>query len=141
MSGFFFGTEIVIIRYIRDDYSSVAQLFWYSLIGVFLLLPFSGGVSETVLMANMPVLIIFGVVNTAIAALLYVSGISRIEAQKGSILALLEPVSGIFFDVTILHTPLLMDTAIGCVFILFGAYIAVMEKSPRIFGKYFKIQI
>ncbi|WP_292471403.1 DMT family transporter [Methanolobus sp.] len=141
LSGFSFGSEIVTIRYIKDDYSSVAQLFWYTLIGVVLLLPFAGDVPKPVFAANLNLLIIFGIVNTAMAALLYVSGISQIEAQKGSILALLEPVSGIFFDFTILHTPLLANTIIGCVFILLGAYIAVMEKSPKIFGKYFRIQV
>ncbi|WP_162272980.1 DMT family transporter [Methanolobus vulcani] len=141
LSGLSFGSEIVTIRYIKDDYSSVALLFWYTFIGVILLIPLSGGVPQPVIIDNMPMLIFFGIINTAIAALLYVSGISQIEAQKGSILALLEPVSGIFFDYTIVHTPLLMNTIIGCVFILFGAYIAVMEKSPKIFGKYFKIQV
>ncbi|MDK2826071.1 MAG: hypothetical protein PWQ44_1250 [Methanolobus sp.] len=141
LSGLSFGSEIVTIRYIKDDYSSVALLFWYTFIGVILLIPLSGGVPQPVIIDNMPMLIFFGIINTAMAALLYVSGISQIEAQKGSILALLEPVSGIFFDYTIVHTPLLMNTIIGCVFILFGAYIAVMEKSPKIFGKYFKIQV
>ncbi|WMW22886.1 DMT family transporter [Methanolobus mangrovi] len=141
LAGFSFGSEIVTIRYIKDDYSSVAQLFWYTLIGVVLLLPFAGGVPKPVFADNLNLLILFGVVNTAMAALLYVSGISQIEAQKGSILALLEPVSGIFFDFTILHTPLLANTIIGCIFILLGAYIAVIEKSPRVFGKYFRIQV
>jgi drug/metabolite transporter (DMT)-like permease len=141
LSGLSFGSEIVTIRYIKDDYSSVALLFWYTFIGVILLIPLSGGVPQPVIIDNMPMLIFFGIINTAMAALLYVSGISQIEAQKGSILALLEPVSGIFFDYTIVHTPLLMNTIIGCVFILFGAYIAVMEKSPKIFGKYFKMQV
>ncbi|WP_342304920.1 DMT family transporter [Methanolobus sp. ZRKC5] len=141
LSGFSFGSEIVTIRYIKDDYSSVAQLFWYTLIGVILLLPFASKVSGPVLTDNLNMLIIFGIVNTAMAALLYVSGIAQIEAQKGSILALIEPVSGIFFDFTILHTPLLANTIVGCIFILLGAYVAVMEKSPRIFGKYFRIQV
>ncbi|WMW24993.1 EamA family transporter [Methanolobus sediminis] len=141
LSGLSFGSEIVTIRYIKDDYSSVALLFWYTFVGVILLIPLSGGTPEHVIIDNMPMLIFFGIINTALAAVLYVSGISQIEAQKGSILALLEPVSGIFFDFTIVHTPLLIDTVIGCVFILFGAYIAVMEKSPKIFGKYFKIQV
>ncbi|TQD29241.1 DMT family transporter [Methanolobus vulcani] len=141
LSGFSFGSEIVTIRYIKDDYSSVALLFWYTFIGVILLIPLSCGAPNPVIIDNMPMLIFFGIINTALAAVLYVSGISQIEAQKGSILALLEPVSGIFFDYTIVHTPLLMDTVIGCIFILFGAYIAVMEKSPKIFGKYFKVQV
>jgi drug/metabolite transporter (DMT)-like permease len=141
LSGFSFGSEIMTIRYIRDDYSSVTQLFWYTLIGVILFLPFAGGVSQPVLSDNLALLIIFGIVNTALAALLYVMGISQIKAQTGSILALIEPVSGIFFDYTIIHTPLFMSTIAGCVFILLGAAIAVMEKSPKIFGKYFKVQV
>lgn len=141
LSGISFGSEITIIRYIKDDYSSVAQLFWYTLLGVILLLPFAGGVSQAVLYDNLGMLILFGAVNTALAALLYVSGIAQIKAQTGSILALIEPVSGIFFDFTVIHTPIHANTLIGCVFILIGAGMAVMEKSPRIFGKYFKIQV
>lgn len=83
---------------------------------------------------------IFGVLSLLIFMVL-TGKLSQIEAQKGSILALLEPVSGIFFDVTILHTILLIGTLTGCIFILPGAYIAVMEKSPKIFGKYFRIQV
>ncbi|WP_406661786.1 DMT family transporter [Methanolobus sp. ZRKC3] len=141
LSGFSFGSEIMTIRYIRDDYSSVSQLFWYTLIGVILFMPFAGGVSQPVLSDNLALLVIFGIVNTALAALLYVMGISQIKAQTGSILALIEPVSGIFFDYTIIHTPLFMNTIVGCVFILVGAAIAVMEKSPKVFGKYFKVQV
>lgn len=141
LSGMSFGTEIVTIRYLKDDYSSVAQLFWYTFIGVVLMFPFVGTFSFPAPENNLLLLIVFGVVNTAMAALLYVSGISRIRAQTGSILALLEPVSGIFFDYTLLHTPLMMNTFAGCVFILLGAYVAVMEKSPAISGRYFRIQL
>ena len=141
LSGFSFGTEIMTIRYIRDDYSSVAQLFWYTLIGLIIFMPFAGGISKPVLSDNLSLLIIFGIVNTAFAALLYVGGISQIKAQTGSILALIEPVSGIFFDYTVIHTPIFMNTIMGCVFILLGAALAVMEKSPRIFGNYFKVQV
>ncbi|WP_406657433.1 EamA family transporter [Methanolobus sp. ZRKC2] len=141
LSGLSFGIEIINIRYIKDDYSSVAQLFWYTLIGIVLLLPFAGDVSKPVLIDNLGMLILFGAVNTALAALLYVSGIAQIKAQTGSILALFEPVSGIFFDFTVVHTPIHANTLIGCFFILLGAAMAVTEKSSKIFGKYFKIQV
>ncbi|MBN2109511.1 MAG: EamA family transporter [Methanosarcinaceae archaeon] len=141
ISGFSFGMEIMTIRYIKDDYSSVAQLFWYTLVGLVLLLPFAGGVPQPVLFENLGILVLFGLVNTALAALLYVSGIAQIKAQTGSILTLIEPVSGIFFDFTVIHTPVHANTLIGCIFILLGAAMAVMEKSPRIFGKYFKIRV
>ncbi|MDP2217013.1 MAG: DMT family transporter [Methanolobus sp.] len=141
LSGFIFGCEIILIRYLKDDYSSVAQLFWYTLIGVVLLFPFGAKLSQPVLLDNLGMLVFFGVINTALAALLYVSGISQIKAQIGSILALIEPVSGIFFDYTILHTPLYVSTIIGCVFILLGATVAVLEKSHRKFGKLFRLQV
>jgi drug/metabolite transporter (DMT)-like permease len=141
LSGLVFGCEIMVIRYLKDDYSSVAQLFWYTLIGVVLLFPFGAKVSQPVLLDNLGMLVFFGAINTALAALLYVSGISQIKAQTGSILALIEPVSGIIFDYTILHTPLYLSTIIGCIFILLGAAVAVLEKSPGKFGKYFRLQV
>ncbi|MDK2834882.1 MAG: hypothetical protein PWP63_1969 [Methanolobus sp.] len=122
LSGFVFGCEIIVIRYLKDDYSSIAQLFWYTLIGVVLLFPFGARISQPVLIDNTGMLVFFGAVNTALAALI-------------------EPVSGIFFDYTILHTPLYLNTVIGCIFILLGAAVAVLEKSPRVFGKYFKLQV
>jgi len=141
LSGLVFGIEIIVIRYLKDDYSSVAQLFWYTLIGVVLLFPFGAKVSQPILLDNIGMLVFFGAINTALAALLYVSGISHIKAQTGSILALIEPASGIIFDYTILHTPLYLSTIIGCIFILLGAAVAVLEKSPGKFGKYFRLQV
>jgi drug/metabolite transporter (DMT)-like permease len=141
LSGFSFGSSIVVVRYVKDEYTGMTLIFWYTLIGVILLLPFAGGVPVRVFADNLSMLVLFGVVNTTMAALLFINGISQIEAQKGSILALIEPVSGIFFDYTILQTPLMANTIIGCIFILLGAYIAITEKSPRIFGKYFRVQV
>ncbi|MDG6244093.1 MAG: EamA family transporter [Methanolobus sp.] len=141
LSGFSFGSSIVVVRYVKDEYTGMTLIFWYTLIGVILLLPFAGGVPVQVFADNLSMLVLFGVVNTTMAALLFINGISQIEAQKGSILALIEPVSGIFFDYTILQTPLIANTIIGCIFILLGAYIAITEKSPRRFGKYFRVQV
>ena len=53
----------------------------------------------------------------------YLKGIAGISAQTGSILALIEPVSGIFFDVTVLKSPLYLNTVLGCCFILTAAYL------------------
>lgn len=129
VSGFAFGCEIMIIRYMKDDYSSIAQLFWYTLIGVIIIFPFGSQVPQAILIDNLGTLLFFGAVNTAFAAVLYVDGISQLKAQTGSIIALIEPVSGIIFDCTVLHTPMSMNTFIGCIFILLGAAMAVLEKN------------
>jgi hypothetical protein len=43
--------------------------------------------------------------TTAFDAIIYLTGISGIRAQTGSILVLVETISGIFFDSTVLKKP------------------------------------
>jgi drug/metabolite transporter (DMT)-like permease len=83
---------------------------------------------------NFNTLMIFGFTIT-FAAVIYLRGISGIRAQTGSILALLEPVSGIFFDITVLKNPVYISTLLGCGFILTAAYIVSRrDRSKRVTG-------
>ncbi|MDI3539490.1 MAG: hypothetical protein PWP14_2377 [Methanolobus sp.] len=91
-------------------------------------------------------LLLLGLINTAtlltyFICIRYTSFSVAILLFYTALAALIEPVSGIFFDYTILHTPLYLNKVIGCIFILLGAAVAVLEKSPRVFGKYFKLQV
>src|SRR5665811_1635594 len=70
---------------------------------------------------NFSTLLLFGLTIT-FAAILYLKGISGIRAQTGSILALLEPVSGIFFDTAVLKSPLYISTFLGCGFFIPPVY-------------------
>jgi drug/metabolite transporter (DMT)-like permease len=122
LSGLSFGTTIIMIRYLRHDYTGIAQTFWLTGISLFFMLPSALSTPLHVFLGDLNTLILFGFTVT-FAAVIYLRGISGIRAQTGSILALVEPVSGIFFDIFVLKNPLYMSTLLGCSFILTAAYI------------------
>jgi drug/metabolite transporter (DMT)-like permease len=122
LSGLSFGTTIVTIRYLRHDYTGISQTFWLTGISLLFMLPSAFLTPASVFIRNFNTLFLFGLTIT-FAAILYLRGISGIRAQTGSILALLEPVSGIFFDTAVLKSPLYISTFLGCVLILAAAYL------------------
>ena len=122
LSGLSFGMTIIIIRYLRHDYTGLAQTFWLTGISLIFMLPSALSTPVPVFLGNLNILLLFGFTVT-FAAVIYLRGISGIRAQTGSILALVEPVSGIFFDTLVLKNPLYMSTLLGCSFILTAAYI------------------
>lgn len=121
LSGLSFGTTIIIIRYLRHDYTGISQTFWLTGVSLLFMLPSAFLTPASVYFRNLGTLLLFGLTIT-FAAILYLRGISGIKAQTGSILALLEPVSGIFFDTAVLKSPLYASTFFGCVLILTAAY-------------------
>lgn len=129
LSGLSFGATIITIRYLREDYSGIAQTFWLTGISLLFMLPSALSTPAAVFTKNFDVLLLFGLTIT-FAAVIYLRGITGIRAQTGSILALVEPASGIFFDVTVLKNPLYVSTFLGCIFILTAAYI--ISKNDRV---------
>lgn len=122
LSGLSFGITIVTVRYLRHDYTGLAQTFWMTGVGLLIMLPSALLTPSPLFLNNFSTLMLFGFTIT-FAAVIYLKGISGIRAQTGSILALLEPVSGIFFDSTVLKNPLYTSTILGCGFIITAAYI------------------
>ena len=122
LSGLSFGTTIITIRYLRHDYTGISQTFWLTGISLLFMLPSALSTPSLIFYKNFSTLLLFGLTIT-FAAILYLKGISGIRTQTGSILALLEPVSGIFFDTTVLRSPLYISTFLGCVLILTAVYL------------------
>lgn len=122
LSGLSFGTTIITIRYLRHDYTGISQTFWLTGVSLLFMLPSALLTPASAFSRNFNTLFFFGLTIT-FAAILYLKGISGIKAQTGSILALLEPVSGIFFDTAVLKSPLYTSTFLGCVLILTAAYL------------------
>lgn len=120
LSGLSFGITIVTVRYLRHDYTGLAQTFWMTGVGLLIMLPSALSTPSPLFLNNFSTLMLFGFTIT-FAAVIYLKGISGIRAQTGSILALLEPVSGIFFDSTVLKNPLYTSTILGCGFIITAA--------------------
>ncbi|MGB9939047.1 DMT family transporter [Methanosarcina sp.] len=131
LSGLSFGATIITIRYLRDDYSGIAQTFWLTGISLLFMLPAALATPPAAFVRNLDTLLLFGLTIT-FAAVIYLRGISGITAQTGSILALVEPVSGIFFDITVLKNPLYISTFLGCSLILTAAYIVSKRNGVNV---------
>lgn len=127
--GLFSSGVIISVRYLRDEYNGLTQLFWQSTISLFFLSPFAVSVPRNVLAENLPVLMLFGVLITGIGAVFYIRGVTGVSAITGSILTLLEPVSCIFFDYTVLGSPIHSGMLIGCIFILAAAIVISLDNS------------
>ena len=127
ISGLSFGTTIITIRYLRHDYTGITQTFWLTGISLLFLLPAALSTPFYLFRENLDILLLFGFTIT-FAAIIYLRGISGVRAQTGSILALVEPVSGIFFDIVVLKNPFLPSTLLGCAFILTAAYMVSKQE-------------
>lgn len=128
VSGICFAGVIITVRYLKDNYTGPAQLFWSTFIGILMLAPAALDITIPLLTENITMIILFAFVNTAVASILYISGVTKLPAQTSSIIALMEPVSVIFFDHVLLHTPVFFNTMAGCLFILLGAALASLKN-------------
>ncbi|MDG6244350.1 MAG: DMT family transporter [Methanolobus sp.] len=127
LSGLSYSGTIMSVSYLKDEYSGTTQLFWSTFISLLILLPFGSQVPSAILLLNLPVLIMFGLITTAFASLLYLNSAAKIRAQTVSVLALLEPVSGILFGFLFLHEPIFLNTIQGCALILLGALVLIAD--------------
>jgi drug/metabolite transporter (DMT)-like permease len=126
--GLFSSGVIISVRYLRDEYNGLTQLFWQSAISLVFLSPFAISLPSYILAKNLPILMLFGVLITGVGAVFYIRGIAGVSAITGSVLTLLEPVSCIFFDCTVLGNPIHRGMIIGCVFILVAAVIISLDN-------------
>jgi drug/metabolite transporter (DMT)-like permease len=141
LSGFSYGCSIIVISYLKENYSTIEQMFWSTAICLLLFLPFGISVSGAVIFENLYILISLGVLVTAFASFLYLRGISRIKAQTVAVISLLEPVSSICLCCILFGDPIHKNTIEGCLFILGGAALTGCDasKTPKILKDYFKI--
>jgi drug/metabolite transporter (DMT)-like permease len=128
LGGFLSSGVIISVRYLKDEYSGLTQLFWQSAISLFLLLPFTISSPNGVLIKNIPILMLFGFLITGFGAVFYIRGVAGVSAITGSILTLLEPVSCIFFDHIVLGNPIHKGMLIGCIFILAAAVVISLDN-------------
>lgn len=128
LGGLFSSGVIISVRFLRNEYNGLTQLFWQSTISLFFLAPFAVKVPGGVLTTNLLPLVLFGVTITAIGAVLYIRGVAGVNAVTGSILTLVEPVSCIFFDYTVLGSLIHRGMLVGSVFILAAALVVSLES-------------
>ncbi|WP_231593653.1 DMT family transporter [Methanosarcina siciliae] len=128
VGGLFSSGVIISVRFLRNEYNGLTQLVWQSAISLVFLSPFAVTVPGQVLASNLPILMLFGVLITGVGAVFYIRGVAGVSAITGSILTLLEPVSCIFFDYTVLGNPIHNGMLIGSFFILAAAVVVSLDN-------------
>lgn len=128
VGGLFSSGVIISVRYLRDEYNGLTQLVWQSITSLVFLSPFAISVPGHVLAANLHTLMLFGILITGVGAVFYIRGVAGVSAITGSILTLLEPVSCIFFDYTVLGSPIHSGMLVGSFFILAAAIVVSLDN-------------
>ncbi len=119
---------VIANKYLLNEYTPASLVFYESFISFFILVPFmfvnfSGPTNGELL-----ILIIMGVVNTALAAFLYTSGLKQVKAQHAGVLAYLDPLTATVLAILFLSEIPTAYTIIGGVFILMGGLTIIIQK-------------
>ena len=131
LSGIVFAAMIINVKILKTEYPELGMIFWPMAIAFLLLSPFAFNVSPAVLSDNVPVLMAFGIVSIGFGEIFTIIGFANLETQTGSLLALIEPVSGVFFDIAVLGIALSPNTLIGCVLIMASAAVVSLKDSGK----------
>ncbi|MBA1340683.1 MAG: hypothetical protein C5S40_00935 [ANME-2 cluster archaeon] len=132
VSGLFYGGMTLTSRYLKDYYTGTTQAAWALLITLLIFSPYSVAITAKILMDNLVVLVLFGLISTAMALVLYLSGLMQVRAQSASIVALLEPASAVVFAYLILSEPVTTSMLAGGALILLSAVIISRERPVEI---------
>lgn len=130
-SGLLYGLMIITSRSLKDSYTGIAQATWSMIVSLIIFSPFAFAISAEGLKNDLHLLILFGLVPTAIGGILYFNGLRLVRAQSASIISLLEPASAVVFAFIILSEPVAFTTVLGGGFILLGAGIISREDKSK----------
>lgn len=121
LSGFTFALLSILNRKLVAQYSALVVAFYQDFIAFLILLPLLFIEKPPLNSTNILLLVLLGIVFTAVAHSLFIRGLSTIKAQTASIIANLEPVYGIIFAVIILSEVPTVRVIIGGTIILGAA--------------------
>ena len=81
--------------------------------------------------AELPWLLLLGLVNTGLAYLLYFSGLQRLPAQSVALISYVDPVSALFFSALFLGERLTVPQLLGAVLIIGGAMLGELRRKNK----------
>ena len=102
ISGILFAFVIMATKKLSKDYSSITIVTMQLFISVIILSP-ALFVEQQVVMENIMLLIILGIVHTAIAEFLFIDGLIKVSTQKASTISYIEPASAIIYAIILLN--------------------------------------
>lgn len=130
MSGLSFSFITILNRYLLlnktlgKENSSIELTFFQDLFAMFCLFPLLFLFPEEINAIAWSQLLLLGLVFTALAHLLYINGLKKVEARTASLISNMEPVWGILFAVLLLGENLNAKLILGAFLILLSAILA-----------------
>lgn len=128
VSGLSFAILSILNRKQVKHYPTLVIAFYQDFIAFLVLLPFLFIETPRFNSTNIFLLILLGVLFTAVAHSLFIKGLSTVKAQTASIIANLEPVYGIIFAIIILNEIPTVRVAIGGIIILGSAIYSTINS-------------
>ena len=128
-SALFYAGLIVFNKRIRNTGGLQTAAFELDVAFVVVLLYvlFTSGLSCP-LAADIPYLLIIGLLNTGLAYFLYYSGMQRLPAQSVALISYVDPVSALLFSAWLLNEKMTMLQIAGAVFIIGGAILGELGE-------------
>lgn len=123
---------VIIAKLLVVRISVLAMIFYEELVGAIILSPtlfiYEFSLSQQILL----ILLLLGVIQTAFAAALYLSGLRTVTAQQANIFTYLDPVSAIIFAAIILGELPRINTVVGGVLIIVSGLAVVIINRVRV---------
>ncbi len=128
ISGLTFASTMLFSRLLHGKVSGFAQALWSSGIATLVLLPWVLRTNWQVVLENLVLLVLLGVISLGAAYFLYFLGLERVNTQIVSILALFEPVSGVFIGLFLFKEYPNFLGVIGGILIITGIFIVARTE-------------
>lgn len=129
LSAFTYTIIAIINKRLVKSYSGTQIAFYEDLFAAIFLLPFVFILDYTLDTYNLLMLILLGVIFTALGHSLLTNGLKYIKAKSAAVFASMEPVYAIFFAYIILNEVPRISTLIGGAIIIFAIYLT--SKNQR----------
>ncbi len=118
ISGLLFAFLTIINRYLSPYYAAEKLAFFQNGIAFIILTPFVISTINSVTFGDWLVLLLLGVLFTAVSHTVFISGLRTVKARIASIIACMEPVYGIIFAFLLLNEIPQLRTTLGGLIIL-----------------------
>ena len=103
LSGILFAFVIISTKILSKYYSSITIVGMHIIISALVLSPFLM-VEQKMIIDNIILLLVLGLIHTALAEFLYIDGLVKISAQKAATISYIEPASAIIYAIILLNS-------------------------------------
>jgi len=114
-------------KYVKE-YSSIVIAFYEQVVATFVLIPFLFLIKPTFKSMDIVLLILLGVVFTAISHSLFINGLKNVKTQTAGIISSLEPVYGVIFALLIIGEVPTLREVLGGIIILGTAFYTTIKS-------------